>query len=625
MRSGEEETRDTLRTELSNLRVDIAGDAAIFENNSNFSESLLVHQNKKKQWEVRSTQAEKQVRHNRSLRDELEEKIPGLFMLSLGCGLFLSLLLGAYVGLQKTPILYPCGFVLLSTLVFVMQLLVTRSRIRHITRKIAEDQAELDVMTDEEGQEVSLVDRLMTRADCRTARELEARYDHYSELRSRLNALKIKCVQQQGHLLESEERIPKLFERVRSTLEQVDEIPRNEDDVEGAVGRAISKYQVYRETKRRLADLRNQHQGLLSRKRFLEKELTIVREGMPEAEQKLRDIMIAQGFAAEAEYRDISNALAAYYRFLDTHEKDIGRHRTLIRARQSFDARLSEEESIVREHKQSFETLLKQAGFGSLEQAREAAAHKNSSHKIEEEKNDLERQCEVLLQGRPLEDWRKLAGGILADDDDSGVEYYARQLKSIEAESNEALKQYRTQHQEYQQVLAAHRSLNEIEEDTAAVKEHIDRLRNDIRAAAHATALIEEIFHTWRTHYGDALATRASEILETLGISALLYIELDPNAVPIIEIVTENESDTVPVPVINLAFHLAAAELLIDTDSPCPLIIDAALQGTPLPVPPQKLIDALEGCAENRQVLLVFDSEKIAEDARSKGIPILSF
>jgi len=98
MRDGEEETRDVMRTELADLRVAIAGDAAIFEGSGNFAEELVLHQGKKRQWEARSTQVEEHVRHNRSLRDELADTILGQFILSLGCILFLLLLLGAYLG-----------------------------------------------------------------------------------------------------------------------------------------------------------------------------------------------------------------------------------------------------------------------------------------------------------------------------------------------------------------------------------------------------------------------------------------------------------------------------------------------------------------------------------------------
>ncbi len=621
-RDGEEEARDAMRAELADLRVEIAGDAAIFEGSGNFAEELIIHQNKRKQWDTRSTQIEEQVRENRSLRDELAESIPGHLALSLGCGVFLILLLGAYFGSQKTPILYTCGFLLPSTVFFTVQLLATRNKVARLTRSIAEGQAELDIISEESKGDVSQVDRLMTRADCRSVRELEARYDRYRELRAQLTALEEKYTQQEENLLESEERIPKLFERVRSTLEQVDEVPRNEDDVEGAVGRAIAKYQVYRETKRRLADLRNQHQGLLSRKRFLEKELAAVREGLPEAEQQARAFMREQGFVEEADHRDISAALAAFYRFMDVNEKDSGRRSAITRTRQSLEARLTEEQEALEEHKQAFDTLLRNAGFETLEQARSAANNTMTLRDLEHEKERLEHERETLLQGRPLESWLKSAGDApLSDSTD--VEYYNRKIAEIEQESETSFTQYNRLHQERSRILGAHRTINEIEEDLAALEKQMGLLRGDVSAAAHAVALTEDSLHAWRTQYGEAISERASQLLEMLGLSALLQLDLDPNNVPSIQVITDDGQDSLPGALVNLSLRLAAHELLICPDSPRPLIVDAILPGDNLPVAPEKLLDILGECAQKRQVILMFDAESMVSAVVKKQIPLL--
>lgn len=623
MRDNEEEARDAMRAERADLRVEIAGDAAIFENSGNFAEALIVHQNKKKQWENRSTQIEDTVCHHRNLRDELADSIPGQFILSFGCILFLLLLLGAYLGSQKTPILYPCIFLLAATLFFLANLIVTRHRVTRLTRSIAEGQAELDLMSEASKGEVSQVDRLMTRADCRTARELEARYDRYRELRTRLDALETGLAQQEEHLRESEERIPMLFERVRSTLEQVDEIPRNEEDIDGAVGRAIAKYQVYRETKRRLADLRNQHQGLLSRKRFLERELAAARNGLPEAEHQLRALMREHGFEEEAEYIDVNGALAAFYHFLELQEKNMGRRGVLLRTQQALEARLAEEEAVMQKHKNAFDALLEQAGFDTPEQAHSAADNTMALHALERDKEALEQQCEALLQGHPLAHWRKLAGDT-ALDEVPDIDQCVRELQALEKENQEALRKYQALKQEQQELLAPHRLLNEIEEDMAAEEKRMEVLRNDVAAAAHAIALVEETLNTWRVQYGEKIAERASALLEILGIVAVLQLKLDPNDVPAIEVLTENNEAISPA-LVNMALRLAAMDLLTDAHTPRPLIVDIALEDTPLPVPAEKIIDVFAECAKKRQVLLLFDSESLATAAAKKHLPLLKF
>ncbi|HDP34241.1 MAG TPA: hypothetical protein ENN29_03925 [Candidatus Hydrogenedentes bacterium] len=624
VRDNEEEARDSMRDELADLRVEIAGDASIFENSVNFAEELAAHQNKKKQWETRSVQITDRIRRDRSLRDELLDRMPGLFLLSLGCGLFLCLLLGLYVGLQKTPLLLPGGLVTLSALFFLAQLVITRGRVARLTRSIAEGQAELDVMSDDEKGDVSQIDRLMARAGCATARELEARYDRYRELRRKLDALERKFTQQEQHLRESEERIPKLFERVRSTLEQVDEPPRNEDDVEAAVGRAIAKYQVYRETKRRLADLRNQHQGLLGRKRFLEKELTALRESLPELERQLRAIMREQGFAAESDYRDVNNALAAYYRFLDTNEEAANRRAALTRTKQLLESRLPEEEALLEQHQHALAALLARAGFTVPEQARAAAENAMLLGDLEKEKRETEQRYESLLQGRALEAWRKLAGDAAVCDDEQDSEHHARALEAAEQRLAAAEQRYRALRQERLALLAPHRLPQEIEEDMAAQEKHIETLRRDVTAAAHAIALMEESLQAWRVQYGEAVAERASELIAALGANALMHLGLDPNAAPTLETVTDNGEADVPPAMLYIALRLAAAELLVSGDAPPPLIVDATLQGLTPPAATDKLLDALGECAQRRQVLLVFESGEIAAAAAARHVPVLT-
>ncbi len=623
VRDTEEEVRDTMREELADLRVEIAGDLAIFENSVNFAEELRAHQEKKRHWEERGEKITEKIRRDRSTRDELQDSMPGLFMLSFGCALFFSLLLGAYVGLQKTPILYPGALVLLSSLYFLAQLLVTRGRVARLTRSIAEGQAEFDLMNDEEKSTVSQVDRLMARADCATARELEARYDRYRELRDKLNALESRFKQQGEHLRESEERIPKLFERVRSTLEQVDEPPRNEDDVEGAVGRAIAKYQIYRETKRRLADLRNQHQGLLSRKRFLEKELADARENLPEAETRLREIMRANNFNAEADHRDINDALAAYYRYLDTVEESAGRRTVLTRTRKMLAERLPEEEAALETHARALDALLERVQFASPEQARAAAANTSALRDLETEKAAIEAEQEALLQGRPLETWRRLAGHVAVDDEDPGPAYYANEMETAEQQYEQMRKQYRACLQEREQMLAPHRPLHETEEDLAALENHVALLRQDVKAAAHASALMEECMHGRRTTYGDAIAEKAAKLMELFGAVALPHLNLDPAETPAVELIVDSEHQPAPA-VVYLALRLAAAAALADDTAPFPLVIDAALQGAPLPVTPEQFVDALCACATHRQIVLVFESDDIAHALAARNVATLA-
>ena len=266
---------------------------------------------------------------------------------------------------------------------------------------------------------------------------------------------------------------------------------------------------------------------------------------------------------------------------------------------------------------------MKQAGFENLDQARSAADNTLTMRDLEHEKSALEQQCEELLQGHPLEHWRQLAGNktvVEAPDTDQ----YARELHTLEKENEETLHQYQALKQERQNLLSTHRSLNEVEEDLAAVEKHMKVLRNDVAAAAHAIALIEETLNTWRIQYGEKIAERVSALLEILNITAVLQVKLDPNDVPAIEVLTDNNEGVSPA-LVNMMLRLAAMDMLMDEHTPHPLVVDMVLQNMPLPVPAEKIVDLFSECAKKRQVLLLFDSEALAAAAAKKQLPMLKF
>ncbi len=618
--------RDQLRDQARDLRVEIAGDAAIFDNSRQFAQELIAHENKKRVWETKSAHIHEQVQQHANRRDELQEAMPGLFTLGVGCTFALLLLLGVYVGLPKTPILIPTGLFLLSTCYYTVQIALTRRAVAQLTQRIAECHAEMDLLEEEQKNSVSQIERLMARAGCDTVRELEARYDRYRDLRARLIALEEQCKQQEANARESEERIPKLFERIRSTLEQVDEPPKDERDVEAAVGRAVAKYQVYRENKRRLADLRNQHQGLIGRRRFLDKEQNAVRERMLDAERQLRERMRACGFVAESEHKDINIALAAYYRNLDAAAEATSNQELLEHRKHVLEARIADDETLLRQHIKTLNTLLEEAGVDSVEEARRAAATANTQRDRMQERRALLQQLETLLQGRDLDDWRRRAGvdhEILDGNNACTLDAVVQKMEALEQQLNETKNDYRAKHREYRRLGSHCRTIQAYEEDRASVQSYIELLETRLSAAARAMALMEETLIVWRSRHAEAISERAEAYMRLLGVEAHIRLHLAPDAAPRLEIKVAQGATASP-KIIALAMRLAAVDVLTDSTNPSPLIVDAAMRDLSLPVSEEGLLAALSDFAKDRQVLLVSDNERLRAVADNSGVPVVA-
>ncbi len=624
-RDEEIELRDALRAQTAELRADIAGDAEVFKNSAVFAQQMLEHESKKKRWDEQRSRINEGLRHYCGTRDQLQERVPGFFFLALGCTLFLCLLLGAYVGLRKTPILYPAAWLLAASLVFSVQLLLTRRRATHLSQRIAEAHAELDLLDSEDARDVSEVERLMARAGCATPRELEARYDRYRELSAKLQESERRLRQQIENARESEERIPLLFARVRCALEQLDEKPKDENDVEGAAGRAIAKFLVYRESKRRLADLRNQHQAVLSRKRFLDKELDATRERIPENERKLRAMMRDKGFTDEARYKDVNEALTAYCRFCDVAEEIVSRQELLLQGKATLTARLEGDAALYARRQAELKALLDQAGIDSPALAHDAAEKSALLRELNGEARELETRLETILEGRVLAELTEEVLSESAENEAEALpepEELAQEQRALEGQLQEALRDYREVHRTRTAMLNAHRPLCEIEEDLRVGEVCLAQLRQSVSAAAVAMALIEEHMSAWRRERSQDLSQRAEGCLEAMGLVACfeLHGESQPREA-LTALIQDAPAGDEQRQLLYLAARLALYSILTEQAPDCPLIIHAPSNEDGAPSP-DVLLNAIVTGGAGRQVVVITSSPTLAEVAKDRQFAV---
>lgn len=617
----EQETLGRLRREINDLRVEGAGEALLFADVSNFAQAMQDHEEKRKALEEKTVAVQDRLHLDRGRRDNYRESLPGLTALGFGCALFLLFILGVYFSRGKEPVLYAAGVLFLAVAYFSVQLIRTRRQIVRLTQRIAEHHADMDLLATEARQSASYIEKIMTRAGCATARELEARYDKYYENVTQVRTMEDQIRRQEQSLRESEERIPRLFERICATLEQVDEHPESPDDVERCVGSAIGKSRVYHDTVRRLADLRNRQQGLIGRRRFLEKELAVQQRQMEGMEKELRTIMRENGFVDETAYSDISVLLTDYYRYLDTARETLSRRDLLTRRLRALERRAGEEDALLQRHSDELRAMLEECGLGGLDEVQPAADNAALLAGLENERQELERALEELLQGHPLEYWENGASGDIPA---APVGEVRKNLARHEEDFEKTLREYHALREERGRLLAGLRSLNEVDEDLAALDVTEGACRRSLSAAARAMALMEELTGLWRVRHGAALAGRAEDMLQDLGLSARISVDLSPHANENALRVEPGEDVTVPPEAVNLALRLATVEVLDRDEAPGALVIDGTLQGRGMPLEPRALFSLLERFPQHRQTVVLSEDASLAAAALEAGWPVLA-
>lgn len=623
MKYEEQDSLDRLHRDISELRVVGAGEALLFADVSNFAQAMQDHEEKRKSVEEKAAQVRDRLHLDRGQRDNYRESLPGLVALGFGCALFLLFILGVYFSLGKEPLLYAAGMLALAVTYFVAQLARTRGQMVRLTQRIAEHHAEMDLLESEARQSASYVEKIMTRAGCATARELEARYDRYYESVTKLRAMEELVRRQEQSLRESEERIPRLFERICATLEQVDEHPGSPDDVERCVGSAIGKSRIYHDTVRRLADLRNKQQGLFGRRRFLEKELADQRGKMERMEKEVRAIMRDNGFVDETAYTDINVLLTDYFRYLDTARETLGQRELLVRRCRALERRAAEEDALFLRHSEELRAMLEDCGLAGLDEVQPAAENAALQAALETERQELERTLEDLLQGHPLEFWEN-GSAAAGDACEAPVGECRKHLARCEEEFEKALREFHALREERSRLFAGLRSLNEIDEDLAALDISEGACRRSLSAAARAMALTEELTALWRARHGAALAAKAEDMLCELGLPARVTLDLAPREAGDALRLEPEEGVDVPEAVMNLVLRLAAVEVLDRDDAPGALVVDGTLQGRSLPLDPPDLFSLLNRFTRHRQVVVLSEDPALAAAAVAAGWPAVA-
>ncbi len=582
LRAREQETaaRDRLLNEVAAARLDASRDADLFQDTESFSERLRAFDEARRRASEKRVEAENRLHSLGALRDDLKDRLPGMAWLSGVCGVFLALLAAVFLTTGRSPVLYPGAIILLAMAYFVANWAAGRRQHARMSRQLGEAQAELDKLAAEDSG-LSPVEMLLKRANCGSLRELEARYDRHREETARLNALVREMEQQEIRVLEAETRVPKLFLRLQEAFLAAGEVLEDEDTVQSALSRTISRYQEHREAKRRMSDLRNQMQLAIEQQRESQGGVEKTREALERVEGQIRDIMRDCGCAEQADSEDLLAALRAYADLGVRRQSALGQAEMLRRQLEEGRALLEEERAERDGHTQTLHRLLDAAGAASVEEWLERAEKAREYRSLQQSRLALEEQLDLLLDGLTLAELRRAAAEAEGDPPEMTQEQAERELARLEMELGGL-------NAEHGRLCRECRDTETGADPAAPLKEEEDRLTRALAEARlrrdallRAAALIEDAAQRRHARIAPPIAEDASRFLRVvtggehgeLRIGADFGITLDQAAVKGLEIAPQNLSKGA-LDQLYLSLRLALVRLLSANGEAIPMLLD---------------------------------------------------
>ena len=247
-----------------------------------------------------------------------------------------------------------------AILYFTGSLLYARLRLSYYISQFSETQAELDAILDQEADEAHPIEALLKKAGAQNIRELEALYDQYRGATADLAARMAVLGEQEERAAENEDRVPKLLARLQETFDKAGEQVKTEAEVPAAVGNAISRYQAYREAKRKLSDCRIQLEKQQAEEKRLEEARLQSREVLEAVERDMRAFMAQQGFD-HAACANGQEALRAYHSAQVQRQDRRGRRDMLLEKTEALRIQLRAEEQDLHRCERELERYIQAA------------------------------------------------------------------------------------------------------------------------------------------------------------------------------------------------------------------------------------------------------------------------
>jgi uncharacterized protein YhaN len=626
-RKDEGRKRDALRDQIERRRAAIAAPEAVFSKCRDFPTAAREYEVTIRMRDERIAQLKTGIETLHTAAEEHGERIPGFGWLAAVTTALLIVLVVVSFLVGNSGILVAAGLTAIAAVYFASSTVQARRTVARSLKQIEDNLAEIQRLQTTEDGPCTLIERMIVEARCQTLRELEGRHDQYRQASLELASLVETCAEQERIAREAEEHAARLFDQYVRELRSVGEEIAQESDIEPAVGRAMARYQHYRDAKRRIAENREQIKRYEAE--AVQGDLSVALEEERGLALEVRRLMRENGYPEESKHDSASIALRSY-RIRNAQWRS--RVDVLKEKIVEFDRRIEAETQDSANAGQALAQALASGKCETIEQWHERDKQAREYQDVRDRLSSLQDQLHVVLHGNDLKDLR-----AAVEADEAPLEVPARSAEDLRRDHEAVLEETDVRMKEAHALeialterAAGTRSLNEVEEDRAVMEQRVRDLEFEMDAAQYAADLIEEIARDKHSRIAPRLAGAAGGYLRDItgGAYEELLISRDLRItvrIPQTQRMSEDPENVLSkgtVDQIYLALRLAMVQSLSEQGESIPLLLDDPFGS----YDDQRLRNALNVLARigvSNQVLLFTCREDVARLAPALDTPVL--
>jgi len=561
--------------------------------------------------------------------EDLAGKFPAMAIMTV-----LSLVSAAALGLialitGNSGIYLPAGILVLMVVFFAW----TAAANRRQTQRVRAALTEVDAEEAAKAGDLNAFEELMKAAACATLRELEASYERFKEGEQTLAQTRERIIEQTHAAEDAQQRFDAACKTLRETLEAAGESMAADTDAEAALGRVLSLYQEYRESKRRLGEAREARERSQKELETLRQKLAAMRQQDVDLSLSVRQFMRDNQFPDEQGYDSALKALRNY-RIRSSQSRQKQGEMEVVRGqvtvlRREHDTVQGERDRL----KEQVAAELAAAGVDTLTVYFEKAGKARRYQESWRERSALAEQLSSILGGNDLARLRETLGADAGSANDEAAESSIADLKVELDRTIEALEAKRKEDQALQLMVAeksaGHRSLNEVDEERAATELRVAELELELKSASYAMGVIEEVTRQRHTLIAPKLAKLASGFLRqiTAGVYSELLVDRDMQISVRIPQTKSLNADPQrllskgTVDQIYFALRLAMVQCISENSESIPMVLDDPFSN----YDDERLMNAMQLLAEvgeRHQVLLFTCREDVVRAAEAVKAPV---
>ena len=632
-RNNEQDRLERLREQTEAKAEEVAKPEQVFSRFEDFGSAVRDYEVQVRVFDDQQAAIDSRTQELRDVAEEHASAVPGSRWMVL-LGSVLGAMFAGFAYFWTVTFVYiPAALCGVVVLLFLANWAWASRAIRSTDARLVRAQFDKTDLEQTHTDQRDAIESALEEARCETLRELEALYEEFCKDRSELESLQEQLSQREAQCAGEEDQARKLFEELTATFDELDVDVADEDDVQAAAGRAIGRYQEYREFKSRVDRTRDVPGRLRGERDRRTEELESLEEEEAALSLEVREIMREAGFHGEAEYDQVGDAVRAYRTHCAQIREKQSRAEMLREQAEQVEGRMGHEEDALRTHEEKLAELLDAGKAESVEQWHELAGQAKEYRKIRNDRTRIQEELQTILDEDDLEALRRAVaadGPVRMFSGRDPAEVRADQDALVEA-LEEKTREAHALKLTIMERRASLRDLNVVEEELSEMAQRAEHLQHEVDAAAYAAALIEETARERHKRLTPALASQASRFLSDVTRGAYSQLEINDDLhirvhVPAADgtgVEFERSLSKGTVDQVYLALRLALVHSVSATSETIPMLLDDPFAN----YDDDRLANGLElltRLAGSSQILLFTCRQDVANAAKAVGAPILS-